>query len=112
MVSSLRQAMSNAGFNIYLIGDEYYALNPPDPARIANWDAIFGYNTYVGYAGYSDSNGFLAFHSAGRGEGIPPEGFSPRAIARIHSVCPCRASEHIPVNRGAVGRKVAWSGPD
>jgi hypothetical protein len=63
MVSSLRQAMSNAGFNVYLIGDEYYALNPPDPARIANWDAIFGYNTYVGYAGYSDSNGFLGFHS-------------------------------------------------
>lgn len=63
MVSSLRQAMSDAGFNVYLIGDEYYALNPPDPARIANWDGIFGYNTYVGYAGYSDSNGYFAFHS-------------------------------------------------
>jgi len=63
MVSSIRQAMSAAGFNIYLIGDEYYALVPPDPARIGNWDGIFGYNTYVGYAGYSDDNGFLVLHS-------------------------------------------------
>src|SRR5271169_3139928 len=63
MVSSLRKALSNAGFNVYLIGDEYYALVPPDPARIANWDAIFGYNAYVGYAGYSDDNGYLALHS-------------------------------------------------
>jgi hypothetical protein len=63
MVSSLRKAMSDAGFNVYLIGDEYYALVPPNPARIANWDAIFGYDVYVGYAGYSDDNGYLAFHS-------------------------------------------------
>jgi glycoprotein endo-alpha-1,2-mannosidase len=63
MVSSLRQAMSNAGYNIYLIGDEYYAPNPPDPTRIGNWDGIFGYDTYIGYAGYSDDNGFLAFHT-------------------------------------------------
>jgi len=39
MVSTLRQAMSAAGFDVYLIGDEYYALNPPDPVRIGNWDA-------------------------------------------------------------------------
>ncbi len=63
MVSSVRQAMTAAGFNVYLIGDEYYAVVPPDPARIANWDGIFGYNTYVGYAGYSDDNGFLALHT-------------------------------------------------
>jgi len=63
MVASLRTAMSDAGFDVYLIGDEYYALVPPDPARIGNWDAIFGYDVYVGYAGYSDDNGYLAFHS-------------------------------------------------
>ena len=63
MVASLRTAMSAVGFNVYLIGDEYYALVPPDPARIANWDAIFGYNVYVSYAGYSDDNGYLALHS-------------------------------------------------
>jgi len=63
MVSSVRQAMTTAGFDVYLIGDEYYALNPPDPARIGNWDGIFGYNTYVGYAGYSDDNGFFVLHT-------------------------------------------------
>jgi hypothetical protein len=62
-VSSLRKSLSDAGFNVYLIGDEYYALVPPDPARIGNWDAIFGYNVYVSEAGYSDDNGFLALHS-------------------------------------------------
>ena len=68
MVASLRKAMSDAGFNVYLIGDEYYALVPPNPARIANWDAIFGYNVYVNYAGYSDDNGYLAFHSTMYGQ--------------------------------------------
>ncbi len=63
MVAQIRQSMSATGFNIYLIGDEYYPLRSPDPARIGNWDAIFGYNTYAGYAGYSDDNGFLAFQS-------------------------------------------------
>jgi glycoprotein endo-alpha-1,2-mannosidase len=63
MVSTVRQAMAGVGFDVYLIGDEYYALNPPDPARIGNWDGIFGYNTYVGYTGYSDDNGFLALHT-------------------------------------------------
>ena len=63
MVSSVRQAMTAAGFDVYLIGDEYYAPSPPDPARIANWDGIFGYDTYSGYAGYSDDNGFLALHT-------------------------------------------------
>jgi glycoprotein endo-alpha-1,2-mannosidase len=64
MVSSLRQAMSTAGFDIYLIGDEYYAgFLPPNPARIGNWDGIFGYDTYTQQGGYSDDNGFLALHS-------------------------------------------------
>ena len=56
--------MTDAGFNVYLIGDEYYALVPPDPARIGNWDAIFGYNVYVNKAGYSDDNGYLALHAS------------------------------------------------
>ena len=64
MVAALRQAISNAGFNVYLIGDEYYALNPPDATRIVNWDAIFGYGVYVGTGGYSDNNGFLALHAS------------------------------------------------
>jgi glycoprotein endo-alpha-1,2-mannosidase len=63
MVSSIRKAMSDAGFNVYLVGDEYYALIPPDPARIGNWDAIFGYNPYALNAGYSDENGFLALQA-------------------------------------------------
>jgi hypothetical protein len=64
MVSSLRQAMSNAGFDVYLIGDEYYASFPPDPVGVGNWDGIFGYDTFVYYRGYSDDNGLLAAHSA------------------------------------------------
>jgi glycoprotein endo-alpha-1,2-mannosidase len=63
MVATLRKAMNDVGLNIYLIGDEYYPVIPPDPARIANWDAIFGYNPYAGIAGYSDDNGFLALQA-------------------------------------------------
>ena len=68
MMASLRQDMSTAGFDIYLIGDEYYAYTPPDPTRIANWDAIFGYGVGGGYAGYSDDNGYLAFQSTMYGQ--------------------------------------------
>jgi glycoprotein endo-alpha-1,2-mannosidase len=63
MVASLRTAMANVGVNVYLIGDEYYAVVAPNPARIRNWDAIFGYDVYLGYAGYSDDSGYLALHS-------------------------------------------------
>jgi hypothetical protein len=34
MVAAVRKAMTDAGLDVYLIGDEYYALNAPDPARI------------------------------------------------------------------------------
>jgi len=64
MVSSVRQEMSNAGFDVYLIGDEYYAgFLPPDSTRIANWDGIFGYDTYTQQGGYSDGNDFFALHT-------------------------------------------------
>lgn len=63
MVMQIRQSMSAAGFNVYLIGDEYYPLRAPDPARIGNWDAIFGYNPYATQSGYSDDNGFLALQA-------------------------------------------------
>lgn len=63
-VAAIRKAMTEAGFDIYLIGDEYYAPNAPDPARIKNWDAIFGYNVYAYKAGYSDDNGFFAMHKS------------------------------------------------
>jgi hypothetical protein len=63
MVSSIRQAMSNAGFDVYLIGDEYYASFAPNPARIGNWDGIFGYDVYTQQGGYSDANGFFTLHS-------------------------------------------------
>jgi hypothetical protein len=63
MVVSIRTAMAAAGVNIYLIGDEYNALAPPDPTRVRNWDGIFGYGVDLHYSGYSDDNGFLALHS-------------------------------------------------
>jgi hypothetical protein len=63
MVASIRTAITAAGFNIYLVGDEYNALAPPDPTRIGNWDGIFGYGVDLHYSGYSDDQGFLALHS-------------------------------------------------
>jgi glycoprotein endo-alpha-1,2-mannosidase len=96
MVTTLRKAMTDAGFSIYLIGDEYNPLVPPDPVRIGNWDAIFGYGPSVGYAGYSDDNGFLALHStmyaayqaAAQQLGVDfvpsvTPGFNDRAVRRI-----------------------------
>jgi glycoprotein endo-alpha-1,2-mannosidase len=62
MVAALRKAMSDLGYDVYLIGDEYYALTPPDPVRISLWDGIFGYDAYCGYYGYADENGYFALH--------------------------------------------------
>jgi hypothetical protein len=64
MATAIRQAASDAGFNIFIIGDEYYAGTPPVPAHIALWDGIFGYDVYVGFKGYSDDNGYLTLHAA------------------------------------------------
>jgi glycoprotein endo-alpha-1,2-mannosidase len=96
MVSSVRKAVSDAGFNIYLVGDEYYALIPPDPARIGNWDAIFGYNPYALNAGYSDDNGFLTqqatmwqqYQAVAKPLGVEfipsvTPGFNDRAVRRV-----------------------------
>jgi glycoprotein endo-alpha-1,2-mannosidase len=62
MASAIRVAMADAGWNIYLIGDEYFALVPPNPTRIAIWDGIFGYDVYLTFSGYADNNGYLALH--------------------------------------------------
>ena len=40
----IRKAASDAGFNIFIIADEYYAGTPPDPPHISLWDGIFGYD--------------------------------------------------------------------
>ena len=96
MASSIRQTLSGMGYNVYLIGDEYYALTPPDPVRISIWDGIFGFDTYCGYAGYSDDNGYLALHQTMEGEyqtvaqqlgvdfvpSLTP-GFNDRAVRRV-----------------------------
>jgi hypothetical protein len=64
MASGIRRAAADAGFNIFIIGDEYYVGAPPVPAHIGLWDAIFGYDVYGGYAGYSDDNHYLLQHAA------------------------------------------------
>jgi glycoprotein endo-alpha-1,2-mannosidase len=64
MVTAVRSAMSNAGFNVYLIGDEYYPGFDPDPVSISSWDAIFGYDTYAEQGGYSDDNGYFTLQSS------------------------------------------------
>ena len=62
MATAIRTALSSAGYNVFLIGDEYIAVNPPDPVRISTWDGIFGFNVYLGYSGYSDVTGYISLH--------------------------------------------------
>jgi len=64
MAAGIRKAASDAGFNIFIIGDEYYVGALPVPAHITLWDGIFGYDVYGGYGGYSDDNGYLLQHAA------------------------------------------------
>ena len=96
MASAIRKTMSDMGYDVYLIGDEYYALTPPDPVRISIWDGIFGYDTYLRYSAYSDDNGYLALHQTMEGEyeavaqqygvdfipSLTP-GFNDRAVRRL-----------------------------
>lgn len=96
LASDLRAAMADAGWNVYLIGDEYWVPVPPNAARIAIWDGIFGYDVYAGYGGYSDNNGYLTLHRARYGEyqataqqlgvdfvaSLMP-GFNDRAVRRL-----------------------------
>jgi len=96
MAASIRSTMSQLGYNIYLIGDEYFPLTPPDPVRISIWDGIFGYAAYDGTGGYSDQNGFLALHQTMEDQyqavaqqngvdfvpSISP-GFNDRAVRRV-----------------------------
>jgi glycoprotein endo-alpha-1,2-mannosidase len=64
MGTSIRAAMNQAGFDVFMIGDEYYpGYVLPDAARIGIWDGIFGYGANLNYSGYSDDNGLLAFHA-------------------------------------------------
>jgi len=64
MVTAVRTAMSNAGFDVYLIGDEYYPGFDPNPVSISSWDAIFGYDTYAQQGGYSDDNGYFTLQAS------------------------------------------------
>jgi glycoprotein endo-alpha-1,2-mannosidase len=96
MASAIRAAMVDAGWSVYLIGDEYYALTPPNPTRIAIWDGIFGYDVYLRFSGYSDDNGYLALHRTRHDEyqataqqlgvdfvaSLMP-GFNDRAVRRV-----------------------------
>lgn len=62
MAMAIRQAIAAAGYSVFLIGDEYIAVTPPDHQRISTWDGIFGFNVYLGYAGFSDDTGYIAMH--------------------------------------------------
>jgi glycoprotein endo-alpha-1,2-mannosidase len=113
MVSSLRQAMSNAGFDVYLIGDEYYPGFAANPARIGNWDAIFGYNPYALQAGYSDDSGFLTLQSTKYAEyqavaqqlGVD---FVPSLIPGFND----RAVRRTCANNPALARRTSASAPE
>ncbi len=56
---TIRQEAADLGWDIFLIGDEYYLPATPDPEKLKIWDAIFGYDVYAGYEGYPNDNGYL-----------------------------------------------------
>ena len=109
MVAALRKTMSDLGYDVYLIGDEYYALSPPDPVRISLWDGIFGYDVYCGYYGYADQNGYFALHQTmedqyqavaqENGVDFIPSvmpGFNDRAVRRVCANNPALARRTSP----------------
>jgi hypothetical protein len=64
LASALRAAMQAKGYDIYLVGDEYFFLSTPQSSKLQYWDAIFGYDVYASKGGYPDSTGYLSIISS------------------------------------------------
>ncbi len=85
-INSMRTALQNLGYNIFLVGDEVY-WGTPNQTRIACFDAITSYNMHgpSEYAGYPANTNFLKnvsskfaeYKSAANALGV---GFIPKAM--------------------------------
>ncbi len=60
MVDQLRATVRAKGFDLFLIGDEFFFISPPSATRIARFDAIFGYDVYASFGGYAAQSGYLS----------------------------------------------------
>ncbi|MEQ8768662.1 MAG: carboxypeptidase regulatory-like domain-containing protein [Planctomycetota bacterium] len=59
MIDQLRASVSAKGFDLFLVGDEFFFISPPSQSRIARFDAIFGYDVYASFGGYAAESGYL-----------------------------------------------------
>ncbi|MBI4585034.1 MAG: hypothetical protein HY717_13560 [Planctomycetes bacterium] len=93
--AAIREACASRGFEVFLVGDEFFFPSPPDGGKIGRWDGIFGYDVYAGRGGYWGSNGTLdlfrqrtdAYRQAAESRGVLfvpscAPGFNDRAIRR------------------------------
>jgi len=60
---AMREGAADLGFDVYLVGDEFFFPSGPNSNRIARWDAIFGYDCYASHGGYWGENGNLELFS-------------------------------------------------
>jgi hypothetical protein len=95
LIAALREGCVAGGFEVFLVGDEFFFPSNPNATRIGRWDGIFGYDTYASQGGYWGQNGTLelfrqrsAAHrqtAASKGVKFFPScapGFNDRAIRR------------------------------
>jgi hypothetical protein len=95
LIGALRDAASERGFDLFLVGDEFFFPSSPSGAKIGLWDGIFGYDVYAGRGGYWGTNGVLdlfrqrtgEYQSTAEAEGVKffpccAPGFNDRAIRR------------------------------
>ncbi|HZN58961.1 MAG TPA: hypothetical protein VFD71_12855, partial [Planctomycetota bacterium] len=95
LVDGLREACATRGFEVFLVGDEFFFPSAPSNTRIARWDGIFGYDVYASRGGSWGSNGSLAifqqrsaeYRQAAEALGVKyfpscAPGFNDRAIRR------------------------------
>jgi hypothetical protein len=59
LIGAIREACAIEGFEVFLVGDEFFFPQAPNAQKIARWDGIFGYDVYAGRGGYWGENGTL-----------------------------------------------------
>jgi len=59
LIQGIRDTCAARGFDIFLVGDEFFFPSSPNATKIARWDGIFGYDAYGSRGGFWGSNGTL-----------------------------------------------------
>jgi len=59
LIDGVREACASRGFDVFLVGDEFFFISAPSASKIARWDGIFGYDCYASRGGHWGSNGNL-----------------------------------------------------